>query len=106
MKAAGRNKSRMKKLQGKLRQKAKVGNYYYRLTIANGIRKEFALKTADETEAIQRAEELDSIYAAPNMEVAVAQINAIKGFSKQAQMLSQKAGRNTKFIRNVQPRIP
>ena len=38
MKAAGRNKSRMKKLQGKLRQKAKGGNYYYRLTIANGIR--------------------------------------------------------------------
>ena len=74
MKTVSRNKSRMKKLQGKLRQKAKGGNYYYRLTIANGIRKEFALKTADETEAIQRAEELDSIYAAPNMEVAVAQL--------------------------------
>ena len=44
----------MKKLQGKLRQKAKGGNYYYRLTIANGIRKEFALKTADETEAIHQ----------------------------------------------------
>ena len=29
-----------------------------------GMRKEFALKTADETEAIQRAEELDSIYTA------------------------------------------
>ena len=82
----------MKKLQGKLRQKAKGGNYYYRLTVANGIRKEFALKTADETEAIQRAEELDSIYVAPNMEVAVAQINAIKGFSKQAQMLSLSEG--------------
>ena len=92
MKTVSRNKSRMKKLQGKLRQKAKGGNYYYRLTIANGIRKEFALKTADETEAIQRAEELDSIYAAPNMEVAVAQINAIKGFSKQAQMLSLADG--------------
>jgi integrase len=82
----------MKKLQGKLRQKAKGGNYYYRLTVANGIRKEFALKTADETEAIQRAEELDSIYAAPNMDVAVAQINAIKGFSKQAQMLPLSEG--------------
>ena len=82
----------MKKLQGKLRQKAKGGNYYYRLTVANGIRKEFALKTADETEAIQRAEELDSIYVAPNMEVAVAQINAIKGFSKQAQMLPLSEG--------------
>ena len=85
-------KSRMKKLQGKLRQKAKGGNYYYRLTIANGIRKEFALKTADEAVAIQRAEELDSIYAAPNIEVAVAQINAIKGFSKQAQMLPLTEG--------------
>ena len=62
------------------------------MTIASGIRKEFALKTADETEAIQRAEELDSIYAAPNMEVAVAQINAIKGFSKQAQMLPLSEG--------------
>ena len=82
----------MKKLQGKLRQKAKGGNYYYRLTIANGIRKEFALKTADEAVAIQRAEELDSIYAAPNIEVAVAQINAIKGFSKQAQMLPLTEG--------------
>ena len=87
MKTVNRNKSRMKKLQGKLRQKNSKGNYHYRLTIASGIRKEFALKTADETEAIQRAEELDSIYAAPNMDVAVAQINAIKGFSKQAQML-------------------
>ena len=82
----------MKKLQGKLRQKNSKGNYYYRLTIASGIRKEFALKTADETEAIQRAEELDSIYAAPNMDVAVAQINAIKGFSKQAQMLPLSEG--------------
>ena len=78
MKKVNRNKSRMKKLQGKLRQKSSKGNYYYRLTIANGVRKEFALKTADETEAIQRAEELDSIYAAPNIDVAVAQINAIK----------------------------
>ena len=82
----------MKKLQGKLRQKNSKGNYYYRLTVANGIRKEFALKTADETEAIQRAEKLDSIYAAPNMDVAVAQINAIKGFSKQAQMLPLSEG--------------
>ena len=92
MKTVNRNKSRMKKLQGKLRQKNSQGNYYYRLTVANGIRKEFALKTADETEAIQRAKELDSIYAAPNMDVAVAQINAIKGFSKQAQMLPLSEG--------------
>ena len=82
----------MKKLQGNIRQKTKGGNYYYRLTIANGIRKEFALKTTDEAEAIKRAEELDSIYTAPNMEVAVAQISAIKGFSKQAQRLPLSAG--------------
>ena len=84
MKTTSRNKKRMKKLQGNLRQKTKGGNYYYRLTIANGVRKEFALKTSDETEAIQRAEELDAIHTAPNLEVAAAQISAIKGFSKQA----------------------
>ena len=78
MKTASRNKIRIKKLQGKHRQKARSCNYYYHLTIANGMRKEFALKTADETEAIQRAEELDSIYTALNMEVTVAQINATK----------------------------
>jgi len=43
---------RMKELRGKLRKKAKGGNYY-RLTITNGVRKEFALKTTDEAEAIQ-----------------------------------------------------
>ena len=78
----------MKKLNGSIRQKGGKGNFYYRLMIANGVRKEFALKTSDETEAIQRAEELDSVWLAPNMEVAVAQINAIKGFSMQAQKLS------------------
>ena len=44
---------RMKELRGKLRKKTKGGNYYYRLTITNGVRKEFALKTANEEEAIQ-----------------------------------------------------
>ena len=78
----------MKKLNGSIRQKGGKGNFYYRLMIANGVRKEFALKTSDETEAIQRAEELDSVWLAPNMDVAVAQINAIKGFSMQAQKLS------------------
>ena len=82
----------MKKLQGNLRQKTKGGNYYYRLTIANGVRKEFALKTSDETEAIQRAEELDAIHTAPNLEVAAAQLSAIKGFSKQAQRLPLSEG--------------
>ena len=92
MKTTSRNKKRMKKLQGNLRQKTKGGNYYYRLTIANGVRKEFALKTSDETEAIQRAEELDAIHTAPNLEVAAAQLSAIKGFSKQAQRLPLSEG--------------
>ncbi len=35
MKTVNRNKSRMKKLQGKLRQKNSKGNYYYRLTVAD-----------------------------------------------------------------------
>jgi integrase family protein len=82
----------MQKLRGTLRQKNAKGNFYYRLTVANGLRKEFALKTSDETEALQRAEELDSIWAAPTMDVAVAQINAIKGFSRQAQMLPLSEG--------------
>ena len=51
MKTVNRNKSRMKKLQGKLRQKNSKDNYYYRLTIVSGIRKEFALKTAPPTTA-------------------------------------------------------
>ena len=41
---------RMKELRGKLRKKTKGGNYYYRLTITNGVRREFALKTANEEE--------------------------------------------------------
>ena len=57
---------RMKELRGKLRQKNKGGNYYYRLTIANGLRKEFALKTSNEDEAVQKAADLDAVYEAPN----------------------------------------
>ena len=82
MKLNNRLKSRMKKLNGTIRSKGKNGNLYYRLTIASGVRKEFPLKTKDEAEAIQKAEELDAIWAAPTVEVAAAQINAIKGFSK------------------------
>ncbi|MBQ9787147.1 MAG: tyrosine-type recombinase/integrase [Lentisphaeria bacterium] len=83
---------RMKELRGKLRKKAKGGNYYYRLTITNGVRKEFALKTANEEEAIQKAADLDAVYEAPNQEVAFAQINAIKGFSKRAMQLTFAEG--------------
>lgn len=78
-----RNK-RVTQLRGKLRQKSEKGPYYYRLTIANGLRKEFSLKTCDHEEACQKASDLDAIWEAPNKEVAFAQINAIKGFSRQA----------------------
>ena len=71
-------------LNGKLRQKVKGGPYYYRLMVANGLRKEFALKTSDYDEACKKAADLDSIWDAPNKEVAIAQINAIRGFSKAA----------------------
>ena len=77
----------MSDLKGNLRQKIRGGSFYYRLTVANGQRKEFALKTADFDEARRKAEELDSIWIAPTADVAIAQINAIKGFSKKAQNL-------------------
>ena len=92
MNAGSRIKKRMQKLRGTLRRKNAKGSFYYRLTVANGVRKEFALKTTDELEALQRAEELDSIWAAQTMDVAVAQINAMKGFSRQAQMLPLSEG--------------
>lgn len=82
----------MQKLHGTLRRKNARGPFYYRLTVANGVRKEFALKTADELEALQRAEELDSIWTAPTMDIAAAQLNAIKGFSRQAEKLPLSEG--------------
>ena len=83
------NRSRFKRmstLQGKLRQKIKGGQYYYRLTIAKGNRKEFSLGTTDPDEACKMAEKLDSIWLAPTShglhalpcaerEVALAQMN-------------------------------
>ncbi len=82
-----RNK-RMSTLQGKLRQKKeKGGQYYYRLAVAPGVRKEFSLKTADYNVACQKAEELDALWLAPTPEVAMAQINAIRGFSRSASKL-------------------
>ena len=86
-----RNRSRFKRmstLQGKLRQKSKSGQYYYRLTIAQGNRKEFSLGTSDLDEACRKAEELDSIWLAPTSEVALAQMNAIRQFSKKAKKIS------------------
>ena len=75
-------------LHGRLRQKRKGGNYYYRLTITNGTLKEFTLRTTNYDEAVQKASELDSIWVAPTQEVALAQMNAIRGFSTQAQKIT------------------
>ena len=87
--ARNRNGLRKKNtLQGKLRQKRKNGQFYYRLAIAKGVRKEFALKTTDPDEAFQRATDLDSIWLSPTHEVALAQMCAIRGFSKLTQGLT------------------
>ena len=75
-------------LHGKLRQKRKNGQFYYRLIVSKGVRKEFALKTSDPDEAFQRAADLDSIWLSSTREVALAQMNAIRSFSKLAQRLS------------------
>ena len=89
MKANGVRKSRKKlnQLRGKLRQKDKNGPYYYRLMVADGVRKEFSLKTCDYEEACRKAADLDAVWEAPTKEVAIAQIKAIKGFSKIAENL-------------------
>ncbi len=53
---------RVSTLQGKLRKKnGKGGQYYYRLAVAPGVRKEFSLKTSDYNDACRKAEELDSL---------------------------------------------
>ena len=84
-----RNEAKKKKtIQGKLRQKRKNGQFYYRLAVSKGVRKEFALKTSDPDEAFRRAVELDSIWLSSTCEVALAQMNAIRGFSRLAQGIS------------------
>lgn len=82
----------MSQLRGKLRQKVKNGPYYYRLMVAKGLRKEFSLKTCDYEEACQKAADLDAVWEAPTKEVAIAQITAMKGFSKQAMNLPLSVG--------------
>jgi hypothetical protein len=77
----------MSQLRGKLRQKVANGPYYYRLMVANGVRREFALKTCDYEEACQKAAELDALWESPTKDVAIARIAAMKGFSRQAQNL-------------------
>ena len=83
-----RRSARKNQLHGTLRQRKKNGQYYYRLVISTGIRKEFALKTSDHKDAVQKASELDSIWLSPTSEVAFAQMNAIRGFSKINQRLT------------------
>ena len=82
----------MSQLRGKLRQKVKNGPFYYRLMVASGLRKEFSLKTCDYEEACQKAADLDAVWEAPTKEVAIAQITAMKGFSKQAMNLPLSVG--------------
>ena len=74
----------MSKLLGTLRKKGKKGTYYYRVQIASGERREFSLKTSDPDEALQQAAAMDAVIDAPNKEVALAQINTMKGYSKKA----------------------
>ena len=73
------------KLQGKLRRRTRNGNYSYRLTSSSGSRKEFTLQTRNYDEAVLKASELDSIWLAPTKEVALAQMNAMRGFSSPEQ---------------------
>ena len=65
-------KRRKVALQGKLRQRGKNGQFHYRLQVAKGVRKEFALKTTDPDEAVNKAFDLDSLWLAPTVEVAYA----------------------------------
>ena len=74
-------KKRKNKLQGKLRQRTRNGNYSYRLSLSNGTRKEFSLKTRNYEDAVREASELDSIWFAPVQEVVLAQMNAMKGLA-------------------------
>ena len=79
-------------LQGKLRQRGKNGQFHYRLQVAKGVRKEFALKTTDPDEAVNKAFDLDSLWLAPTAEVALAQMKAIRGFSKIARKITLEDG--------------
>ncbi|MBO7088561.1 MAG: hypothetical protein J6W70_01540, partial [Lentisphaeria bacterium] len=81
-------KTRRIELRGQLRQRTTNGVYSYRLTIANGTRKEFFLRTSNYDEAVRKASHLDSIWLAPTQEVALAQMNAIRGFSMEVQKIT------------------
>ena len=79
-----KSRKKMSKLLETLRKKGKKGTYYYRVQVANGECREFSLKTSDPDEALQQAAAMDAVIDAPNKEVALAQINAMKGYSKKA----------------------
>ena len=79
-----KSRKKMSKLLGTLRKKGKKGTYYYRVQVATGERREFSLKTTDLDEACRQAATIDAVIDAPNKEVALAQINAMKGYSKKA----------------------
>jgi len=71
-------KTRRIELRGQLRQRTTNGVYSYRLTVANGTRKEFFLRTSNYDEAVRKASDLDSIWLAPTQEVALAQWTKIE----------------------------
>ena len=85
-------KRRKVALQGKLRRRGRNGQFHYRLQIAKGVRKEFALKTTDPDEAVNKAFDLDSLWLAPTVEVAYAQMKAIRSFSKTARRITLEDG--------------
>ena len=73
------------KLQGKLRQRTRNGYYSYRLSLTNGTRKEFSLKTRNYEEAVREASELDSIWLAPIPEAALTQMSTLRGLASPEQ---------------------
>lgn len=72
-------KRKKNRLQGKLRQRTRNGFYSYRLSVSNGARKEFSLKTWNYEEAVREASEPDSIWLAPMPEAALAQMSMMRG---------------------------
>ena len=81
-------KTRRIELRGQLRQRTTNGVYSYRLSIANGSRREFALQTRNNEEAVRKATELDSIWLAPTHEVALAQMSTTRGASGEAKRIT------------------
>ena len=85
-------KSKKDRPPGESKTEKKNGQFYYRLQVSKGVRKEFALKTSDPDEAVNKAFDLDSLWLAPTAEVAFAQMKAIRGFSKMARRITLEDG--------------